>query len=91
MNLVYQLLCLFFSFLYGLILYLVIIFNCIYVFNKVYFISFFVCIFEMLFLSLLYFYLVFLVNGGVLHLYFLLFIVFGFLLAYNITKKCKFM
>lgn len=38
-------------------------------------------------ISIIYFILIYFINNGVLHLYFLLLIVFGFLIAHNFYKK----
>lgn len=43
-----------------------------------------------LLVSLLYFYSMYIINNGDLHLYFLLFLLFGFLITYTLFKKyCK--
>lgn len=38
-------------------------------------------------LSFSFFYIIYYLNGGIVHLYFILLILFGFLLTYRFTKK----
>lgn len=87
MELKVQLLSLFVSFLFGIFLFLMFKLNYKYLFlssnKKKIFFNFIFC-FD---LSLLYFLILYYLNNGSLHLYFLLLIVFGFLLSYNFTKK----
>jgi len=87
MNLKIQLISLFVSFLFGIFLFFMFRMNYKYLFlvsnKKKMFFNFIFC----LDLSLLYFLILYYLNNGTLHLYFLLSIVLGFLLSYNFTKK----
>jgi hypothetical protein len=87
MDLKIQIISLIFSFLYGIFLYIMfrIIYKCIFLLRKRYQIifNFIYCIV----FSLLYFFLLLFINNGTLHIYFLLLIIFGFLLSYQLLKK----
>jgi len=87
MELKVQLLSLFVSFLFGIFLFFMFRMNYKYLFinsnKKKIFFNFIFC-FD---LSLLYFLILYYLNSGTLHLYFLLLILFGFLLPYNFTRK----
>lgn len=89
MELKIQLLSLFVSFIFGIFLFFMVKLNYKYLFSsfnkKRIFFNF---IFSLDF-SLLYFLVLYYINDGILHLYFLLLIIFGFLLSYNFTKKWK--
>lgn len=87
MELRIQLLSLFVSFIFGIFLFFMVKLNYKYLFSnfnkKRIFFNF---IFSLDF-SLLYFLVLYYINDGILHLYFLLLIIFGFLLSYNFTKR----
>lgn len=87
MELKIQLLSLFVSFIFGIFLFFMVKLNYKYLFSsfnkKRIFFNF---IFSLDF-SLLYFLVLYYINDGILHLYFLLLIIFGFLLSYNFTKR----
>jgi len=88
MELKIQIISLFVSFLFGIFLFVMVKINYKYLFSvknnklKVLF-NFIFC----LDLSLLYFLILYFLNNGTLHMYFLLLIIFGFLLSYNFSKK----
>lgn len=87
MDLKIQIISLIFSFLYGIFLFIIfkLEYKCIFLLKKRYQIicNFIYCIV----FSLLYFFLLLFINNGSLHLYFLLLIIFGFLLSYQLSKK----
>ena len=85
MTLELQCISLLFSFLYGVFLFLMFHFYCKYFIKKKFKLLaiFLYCIC----FSLLYFYCLLCINDGFLHYSLLLFIIFGFLLTYQVFKK----
>ena len=77
MSLLLQLLSILFSFVFGIFLFLLFKFRKIFNIKKC-IISNIINFCLIIILSVLY-----LINGGIIHLYFLLFIIFGFLILYN--------
>lgn len=82
-----QIICLLFSFLFGIFLYIVFKFNRKILFIKNKYFRLFVFILLLLIISLFFFLIIKYFNDGILHYYFLLFIIFGFLMTYKIDKK----
>lgn len=91
MNLIVQIFSFIFSFFYGVFVYLIIYFNFRTIFRYKTLCRKFLIFIEMLIISLIYFLIIYLINDGILHTYFLLLIIFGILLVHNFIKKCKFM
>ena len=88
MSLKVQVISFIFSFLYGCILFILFRLQKRVLFSrnkkKRVILSFIFCIS----ISIVYFILIYFINNGVLHLYFLLLIIFGFLVTHNFLKKC---
>lgn len=87
MELKLQLLSLFVSFIFGIFLFIMFKVNYKYLFlvsNRKKILFNFIFCFD---LSILYFLIMYYLNSGRLHLYFLLLIIFGFLLSYKFTKN----
>ena len=87
MNLKIQIISFIFSFIYGIFLFILIFLQRKILFcrnkrRKIFTNSLFCIV-----ISILYFIFIYFINNGVLHLYFLLLIIFGFLVAYNYVKK----
>ena len=82
MSLLLQLLSILFSFVFGIFLFLLFKFRKIFNIKKC-IISNIINFCLIIILSVLYFLIMYLINGGIIHLYFLLFIIFGFLILYN--------
>ena len=89
MVLLSQSVCMFFSLLYGIGLYFVVFINTKYISIKSRLFNLLLLFIQMLILSLLYFYIIYIINGGILHLYFLLLVILGLLLPHEIVKKDK--
>lgn len=87
MNSYIQLICLIVSFLYGIFLYYSNIFNIKVISNKNIFFKILISILYLFNISLLYVCFLYKVNGGVLHLYFVLLIVLGYI--FICVKKRK--
>ena len=82
MSLFIQIISLMFSFVFGMSLFFIFKLK-LFKNLKNTFIYYFLRFVLILFISLLYFAGLYFINGGIVHLYFLLFIIFGFLLVYN--------
>ena len=87
MNLVVQIFSMFFSFIYGVFLYFMFVINYKYLFRKKYRLKLFYYFAMFLFVGLFYFVVLNHINNGILHLYFLLLLIFGFLVSYNFYKN----
>lgn len=87
MNLIVQIISMIFSFLFGIFLYFMFIINYKYLFIKRYRSKIIYYAAMFLFVSIFYFIVLKYINNGVLHLYFLLLLIFGFLVSYNFYKK----
>ena len=87
MNLVTQFIILFFSFCFGVFLFFIFKINYKYLIIRRYKLRIFFYVSIFLFISILYFVILRFLNNGILHLYFLLLIIFGFLITYNFYKK----
>ena len=87
MNAYIQLICLFFSFLYGVIIYYLNIFSLHMVKKKNIISKIFLYVLYLNLISVIYIYTLFLLNGGVLHIYFILLIIIGYI--FTCVKKRK--
>lgn len=87
MNLKVQLICLGFSFVFGCFLYFIYYYCHHYIFKRRKVKRIIITSFIFFIESILYFLILKLLNDGILHLYFLLFIFCGFLVTYKIVKK----
>ena len=91
MNLIVQIFSFIFSFFYGVFMYLILYFNLRIILRYKTLCRKMFLFIEMLIISFMYFFIIYLINDGILHTYFLLLIIFGILLVHNFIKKCKFM
>ncbi len=87
MNSYIQLLCLAVSFLYGIFLYFANQFNVKVISNKNILLKIFISLLYVFNISLLYVCFLYKINGGILHVYFVLLIILGFVLT--CVKKRK--
>jgi len=87
MNLIVQIISMIFSFLFGIFLYFMFIINYKYLFIKRYKLKMLYYVSIFLFVSIFYFVVLKYINNGILHLYFLLLLIFGFLVSYNFYKN----
>lgn len=87
MDLIVQIISMIFSFLFGIFLYFMFIINYKYLFIKRYRLKMLYYMSMFLFVSIFYFIVLKYINNGILHLYFLLLLIFGFLVSYNFCKK----
>lgn len=87
MDLRIQIFCLFFSFVFGVFLYLLYRFIYCNLYRKNNIKRFLLLIFLTVCISLLFFLILRNINDGILHYYFLLLIIFGFLMGYTFDKK----
>lgn len=87
MNLIVQIISMIFSFLFGIFLYFMFIINYKYLFIKRYKLKMLYYVSVFLFVSIFYFVVLKYINNGILHLYFLLLLIFGFLVSYNFYKN----
>jgi len=87
MNLIVQIISMIFSFLFGIFLYFMFLINYKYLFIKRYKLKMLYYVSIFLFVSIFYFVVLKYINNGILHLYFLLLLIFGFLVSYNFYKN----
>lgn len=87
MNSFVQLICLFVSFSYGIMLYYTNIFNIIIIDNKNVLIKLIISLLYIVLMSMIFVSFLYKINGGVLHIYFILFITLGYVLI--CVKKRK--
>ncbi len=82
-----QLVCLVISFFFGVLIYYFNKFNSILVKNKNIILKIVISLLGLNILALAYVVFLFLINGGVLHIYFIFLMILGYLFFY--VKKCK--
>ena len=87
MNSYVQLFCLVFSFVYGLVICLLNNFNYKLLKNKNLFLKFFISGLYVFDMSLLYIVILYIVNDGILHIYFVLMLLFGYILTLKYVNK----
>lgn len=87
MNSYIQLFCLVFSFIYGIVICLLNNFNYKLLRNKNIFLKLFISCLYIFDISLLYIVILYMVNDGILHIYFVLLMIFGYILTLKYVNK----
>ena len=89
MNSYIQLISFFVSFIYGIFFYLLTRFNRYILVNKGWFLKFFITMIFIIDIVILYIYILYKINHGYFHLYFLITVIIGYLITYVFYLKIK--
>lgn len=89
MNLKMQVFSLIFSFFYGSLFSVLVNINYIFLFNRRKLFRIVFTIIFVFFISLLYFFIINIINNGIIHFYFFLFILSGFYISFPYSKKLR--
>lgn len=89
MNSYLQLLSFFVSFGYGMLFYLLTRFNKFILSNKKYFLQFIITLVFIIDIVIIYIYIMYKINNGIIHPYFVITLIIGYILMLKLFDKCK--